>query len=453
MGGAPAHLDPGVVQLPGHLPIGHAVLFAAEGVLVGVQKQAHLHAALAGGGQRFDQRPVRQIEHAHIQTLAGVRVIDCLQQGVADRRFAEHRHGGAVLLLVRGPGASQGPAVQAVRSGERRRRPFRLQQIERRRATETHRDVGVGAAGVVGIGGGDQAGPGVAFVHHQGFTVVGLEVDQRQVGAQGDLAVAGGVGQPAAFGAVAGPLAAQPPQRRPARVGIAQARQIREHHPHPGRFQALQMGRADAAVERVEAVGDQHRAQVRALLFALDQSVGELFAERAQGVGGGAGHVVEQEHVHHHQLLRLVDQAEELVEDRLIEMAPGFTLAIRRRLIHPGVVDQYRHILRRPRRPSLAHALGQRFEHMVKGGEQPGASQHQNQQKNGAFAGRRHGLSVLLWLRGLFEYTENTFLASRRQAALAFRGRGPLPQGGHRHCASGPCGRFYVVPQAGLAFA
>ena len=376
VGGAPANVDPGIVQFPGHLPVGHAVLFTAEGVLVGVQQQAHPHAALAGGGQRLDQRPVRQIEHAHVQVLAADRVIDGGQQGVADRRFAEYRQRGAVLLRRRRAGAGQGPVVQAVRPGERRRRPFRLQQIERRRAAETHRDIGVGAAGVVGVGGGDQAGPGVALVHHQGFTVVGLEVDQRQVGAQGDLAVAGGVGQPAALGAVAGPPAAQPPQRRPAGVGIAQARQSREHHPYPGRFQALQMGRADAAVERIEAVGDQHRAQVRARLFALDQGGGELFAERAQGVGGGAGHVVEQEHVHHHQLFRLADQAEELVEDRLIEVPAGFALILRRRLIHPGVVDQYRHVLRRPGRPGLADALGQRFEHMVNGGQQPGASQH-----------------------------------------------------------------------------
>jgi hypothetical protein len=78
-------------------------------------------------------------------------------------------------------------------------------------------------------------------------------------------------------------------------------------------------------------------------------------------------------------LLRLADQTEELVEDRLIEMASRFVLVIRRRLIDPGVVDQHRHVLRRPCRPGFADALRQRFEHMVESGEQPGGSQHQDQ--------------------------------------------------------------------------
>ena len=165
----------------------------------------------------------------------------------------------------------------------------------------------MGAAAIVGIGGGDQAGPVFTFVHHQGLAVIGLEVQQRQVAAQGDLSRPHGIGQPALVRVVAQPLTAHPPQAGPAGVGIAQCRQRRGDDGDAGFLQARKVLAVEPAIKRIDGVGDDHDWHGRVAGPSGQQGVGELAGQGPAALVGSALKIVEQEHVDHDEFFRLAN--------------------------------------------------------------------------------------------------------------------------------------------------
>ena len=77
------------------------------------------------------------------------------------------------------------PPLQPASRGERQ---LALEQRRERRAGQLQRDVGVQAAGVVRIGGGDDAGDAAfAVVADDHLAVVGLEIEQPRPGAEAHL--------------------------------------------------------------------------------------------------------------------------------------------------------------------------------------------------------------------------------------------------------------------------
>ena len=89
---------------------------------------------------------------------------------------------------------SAGPAVDIDRCREAHHRNFAAQQIEGGGTAEDHGLIAVTTAGIMRIGGGDQRGPVLALINKQGLAVVGAEVQQVQITAQGNLARANRVG-------------------------------------------------------------------------------------------------------------------------------------------------------------------------------------------------------------------------------------------------------------------
>ena len=160
-----------------------------------------------------------QVEHRHIQRFTALAAGHGGQQGVTDGALGEYLQlgGGGVRCGTGGDGGQ----IRERNACHANHRQFAVQQFRHGRALESEAQIAVGTAGVVGVGGGDQSGPPVAFIHHQGLAVVGLEIEQGQVAAQGDLAGPHGVGQPAPLVAVAQPLTADPPDPGPARIGVA----------------------------------------------------------------------------------------------------------------------------------------------------------------------------------------------------------------------------------------
>jgi len=97
---APAHGNVGGVQLPGDLAVGHAILLAPEGVLVGIEQYPYLDAALVGGHQGLDDLAVREIEHQQIQRIALIRRVDHRQGGIADGCLGQDTDFGSALIIL-----------------------------------------------------------------------------------------------------------------------------------------------------------------------------------------------------------------------------------------------------------------------------------------------------------------------------------------------------------------
>ena len=225
-----------------------------------------------------------------------------------------------------------------------------MQQIQRRRAIEAQRLIAVTAAGIMGVAGGDQCGPAVPGVGDQGLAVVGAEVDQVQIAAQGDLACTHRVGQPAALAAVAHIPAAQAPESGPQRVGGGQLVQRRHHYVHPGLLQGVELAVFQAAIQSIEGVGDQYHVHAGVGLPGLDQRGGQFGGQWP--VALLTGELVEQEHVDHHQASGLLDDRQSLIEYLLLADA----LAVG---ILPGLIQQQLHILRRTPGQTGGQARGQ----------------------------------------------------------------------------------------------
>src|SRR6056297_2097720 len=95
------------------------------------------------------------------------------------------------------------------------------EQVDGGGTRELEREIAVARTGVVGITRAHQPGPAVALIDDQGFSVIGLGVQQAKVGAQTDIIAPDRIRQPAAR-AVAKIAAAQAPEAGPQWIGIWQ---------------------------------------------------------------------------------------------------------------------------------------------------------------------------------------------------------------------------------------
>ena len=199
--------------------------------------------------------------------------------------------------------------------------------------------------------------------------MVGAEVQQVQVAAQGDLARANRVRQPAPFGAVAQVAAAQAPDAGPQRVGRRQPAEIGHDHIYSGGAQSCEVGRFKTAVQGVERVGNQYHRHLGMLLARVDQGVGQF--GRQWSIAVRAGKVVEQEHVDHQQLTGLADQREDMVHDLLPDLFVAVAVA-------PGLIKQQQGVVCRAQWGAGRQASG----HRAPGGDQASDKDRGGEQQN-----------------------------------------------------------------------
>ena len=216
VGGAPAHIHASLVQVPPGLAIGDSTLLTAKGILVGVEQGAHLNAPRTRARQGLDGGPVSQIEHLHVDLVPSLAAVDQLQQRVAYLALGQYLHQRCLRIGYRRWWLR--PVHRRRGTGKGHYRDFGGQQVERGRAAEHQGVVTVAAARVMGVGRGDQAGPVIGLIHHQGLAMVGAEIQHGQIAAQRHLTLADRIGQPASLRAVADMPAAQMPQPGPERV-------------------------------------------------------------------------------------------------------------------------------------------------------------------------------------------------------------------------------------------
>ena len=145
-----------------------------------------------------------------------------------------------------------------------------------------HGDVGMRAAGIVRVGGADDAHqPAPAVVRDDDLAMVGLEVEQPRPGAERDRPVAliQRIREPAAVACAASPSHqrdSEPPQARVEEVGIAQRIQIRDHDLTPAPAAGCRSREGTLAVDLIDRVGDEQDLQVRVRPAPLDQRVAQL---------------------------------------------------------------------------------------------------------------------------------------------------------------------------------
>ena len=186
----------------------------AEGVFIGIQQQPDAHAPLLSGYQGFDDRAVGEVEHGHVEAFPGLALVNHRQGLVPDGGFGEYLNAAAGFLVFAGHGLQcVDPTVNCggICAGHLHNRAFAANHIGDCRAIEGQGGVAVPAAAIVGVGGGDHSTEAISLVGNQYLAMVGLEVGQGQVAANGGGLRAQCVWQPATIGVVAQPLAAEPP--------------------------------------------------------------------------------------------------------------------------------------------------------------------------------------------------------------------------------------------------